>query len=240
MPRLAAVAAGATAVVAVVMTLAAIADTAGRVGLLQETKLGVTEEGHEEQSPDAGFELDFGKESGVKEAMDGARDDQMNIMMMKAPGELGGNANMEKLARLQEKMAKFEKEEAAFLKVAQHPAQVTLSVTAGPPGLQGPRGFRGQAGRQGPPGPPGDMGKTGMRGLSFACEAGARTGGCAQAQAGTAATGWWRPWTGLPGIESRSVRCAWLSALLSSAACGAIAAGFPMRRKGAGGCQALS
>ena len=190
MRRLVAAVATATAVVAVAMTLAAIADTAGRrggaLGLL-ETKLGVEDE---EQSPDAGFELDFGKESGVAEAMTGARDDQMNIMMMKAPGPLGGNVNMEKLARLQEKMAKFEKEEADFLMVAQHPAQVTLSVTAGPPGLQGPRGFRGQAGNQGPPGPPGDKGKTGVcRASCSHVRQGARAGGCVRAQAGAAGAG---------------------------------------------------
>jgi hypothetical protein len=59
-------------------------------------------------------------------------------------------------------MKKFEEEEADFLKVAQHPAEVTISVTNGLPGKQGKRGFRGQAGGQGPPGPPGHRGKTGV------------------------------------------------------------------------------
>ena len=156
--------------VAVAMTVAVMVDIAGhrvdRVGLLQGsrqqlTKLVVDLSEGEDQSMDAGFELDYGKESGVQEAMTGARDDQMNIMMMRGPGELGGDVNREKLERLEKKMAKFEAKEAAFLKVAQKPAQVTLSVTAGPPGLPGKRGFRGQAGLQGAPGVPGIRGKTG-------------------------------------------------------------------------------
>jgi len=164
MPKASAAAAAAavTVAVAVVMIAAAVINTAGRRddNLLQtsgQQRLSQLEE----QSQDGGFELDYGKESGIMEAMDGARDDQMNIMMMKAPGALGGNVNKEKLARLQKKMAKFEKEEADFLKVVQKPAQVTLSVTQGTPGKKGPRGFRGQSGAQGKPGVSGDMGKQG-------------------------------------------------------------------------------
>jgi hypothetical protein len=190
MRRVVAVAAATTATVAMVMTLAMIADAAGRGGgvpSLLQTKLAEDEE----QSQDAGFELDYGKESGVEEAMNGARDDQMNIMMMKAPGELGGDVNMEKLARLQTKMKKFEEEEADFLKVAQHPAEVTISVTNGLPGLQGKRGFRGQAGGQGPPGPPGRIGKTGVSGPCARQRRECGVRGCAQAQAGAGGAESW-------------------------------------------------
>lgn len=163
--------------VAVAMTVAVVADTvrqrADRVGLLQGarqqrlTKLVVDLSEGEDQSLDGGFELDYGKESGIEEAMTGARDDQDNIMMMKAPGELGGDVNREKLERLEKKMARFEAKEAAFLKVAQKPAQVTLSVTAGPPGKQGKRGFRGQSGLPGATGVSGVRGKTGATMMPF-------------------------------------------------------------------------
>ena len=64
-----------TIAVAVVMTVAGITDaTTGR----RRVQL-------EEHSQDAGFELEYGKDSGVEEAMTGARDDQMNIEMMKSP-----------------------------------------------------------------------------------------------------------------------------------------------------------
>jgi len=63
-----------TIAVAVVMTVAVITDATGR----RRVQL-------EEHSQDAGFELEYGRDSGVEEAMTGARDDQMNIKMMKSP-----------------------------------------------------------------------------------------------------------------------------------------------------------
>ena len=113
---------------------------------------------------DAGFELDYGKVSGVSEALAGARDDQLSIQMMRGTTSEGPDPNLAKLDRLQARMARFEAAEAKFLKAADRPAQVTLSVTGGPPGLQGPRGHRGQAGAQGAPGPPGEQGRGGPRG----------------------------------------------------------------------------
>ena len=86
---------------------------------------------------DAGFELDYGKESGVSEALAGARDDQLSIQMMRGTTSEGPDPNLAKLDRLQARMARFEAAEAKFLKAADRPAQVTLSVTGGPPGLQG-------------------------------------------------------------------------------------------------------
>ena len=166
------------AVAAIAMTLAVISDTYDRGGVdellvrssgqrLMVLSLSGAVEPDEDQSLDGGFETDYGKESGVDEAIDGAKDDQMNIKMMQGPSDdLGPDENMEKLKRLMEKMGKFEEKEAKFLKVVQHPAQVTLSVVNGPPGKQGPRGFRGQAGGQGPPGPPGAQGLTGGTFLS--------------------------------------------------------------------------
>ena len=169
------------AVAAIAMTLAVISDAYDRGGVdellvrssgqrLMVLSLSGAVEPDEDQSLDGGFETDYGKESGVDEAMDGAKDDQMNIKMMQGTSDdLGPDENMEKLKRLMEKMGKFEETEADLLKVVQHPAQVTLSVVNGPPGKQGPRGFRGQAGGQGPPGPPGGQGLTGGTFLSPRC-----------------------------------------------------------------------
>jgi hypothetical protein len=169
----------ATTAVAMAISFAAITETAGgergidRSGLLQigverQQRLmqldGITgNEGQDEEQPlDGGFEMDYGKESGVSEAMAGAKDDLMNIQMMKGQDELpAGDPNKEKLERLERRMARFEKKEADFLKVVDHPAQVTLSVTKGLPGKQGKRGARGQAGGQGAPGAPGIRGITG-------------------------------------------------------------------------------
>ena len=124
-----------------------------------------------DDSDDAGFELDYGKESGVSEAMDSAKDDISDIRGMAGKRDFDDDPVRQKLKKIMRATKKFEEEEAAYYKKIGAPAKVSIRVEQGSPGLQGPRGFRGPTGPQGalgnkgPTGPQGFVGPKGEEGL---------------------------------------------------------------------------
>ena len=124
-----------------------------------------------DDSDDAGFELDYGKESGVSEAMNSAKDDISDIRGMAGKRDFDDDPVRQKLKKIMRAAKKFEEEEAAYYKKIGAPAKVSISVQQGSPGLQGPRGFRGPTGPQGalgnkgPTGPRGFVGPKGEEGL---------------------------------------------------------------------------
>ena len=146
-----------------------------------------------EDSGDAGFELDYGKESGVSAAMDSAKDDIADIRGMAGKADFDDDPVRQRLKKILREATQFEQEEKAYYKKIDAPAQVSIHVEQGSPGLQGPRGFRGPTGPQGAlgdrgvqgprgfvgpegseglqgpqgrPGPTGDRGATGKRGVT--------------------------------------------------------------------------
>ena len=124
-----------------------------------------------DDSNDAGFELDYGKESGVSEAMDSAKDDISDIRGMAGTRDFDDDPVKQRLKKIMRSALKFEAEEEAEYKALDAPAKVNIRVEQGSPGLQGPRGFRGATGPQGalgvkgPTGPRGFVGPKGAEGL---------------------------------------------------------------------------
>jgi hypothetical protein len=123
-----------------------------------------------DDSDDAGFELDYGKESGVAEAMDSAKDDISDIRGMAGKRDFDDDPVRQKLKKIMRETKAFEEEEAAYYKKIGAPAKVSIHVEQGSPGLEGPRGFRGPTGPQGalgnrgPTGPKGFVGPKGEEG----------------------------------------------------------------------------
>jgi len=117
-----------------------------------------------DDSGDAGFELDYGKESGVSEAMDGAKDDISDIRGMAGTRDFDDDPVKQRLKKIMASALKFEKEEEQEYKELDAPAKVSIHVEQGSPGKEGPRGFRGTTGPQGALGPKGPTGPQGFVG----------------------------------------------------------------------------
>lgn len=158
MPKAATIVVGAAGLTAALLAVAFLADlsTVRRTALVSKAY-----RARKQQLFAGANDVDFGTESGVKEAMDGAKDDQMNIMMMKGRVADNKNAQMEKLKKLMGQIQVFQKKEDDFYKAIEAPAHVDIQVTQGTPGKIGPRGHRGQEGAQGDEGAKGATGKVG-------------------------------------------------------------------------------
>jgi hypothetical protein len=117
-----------------------------------------------EDSNDAGFELDYGKESGVEEAMDSAKGEISDIRGMAGKRDFDDDPVKEKLKAILRKAEKFMAKEKAYYKALDAPAKVSIRVEQGSPGKEGPRGFRGPSGPMGALGPPGPTGPQGFEG----------------------------------------------------------------------------
>ena len=115
-----------------------------------------------DDSDDAGMELDYGKESGVGEAMDSAKGDISDIRGMAGKRDFDDDPVRQKLKKIMRAAKKFEAQEAAYYKELDAPAKVNIRVEQGSPGKQGKRGFRGSTG---PMGALGEKGPTGVRGF---------------------------------------------------------------------------
>lgn len=117
-----------------------------------------------EDSNDAGFELDYGKESGVSAAMDGAKDDISDIRGMAGTRDFDDDPIKQKLKKTMRAAKQFMQEEEAYYKALDAPAKVSIRVEQGSPGEQGRRGFRGPEGIMGARGNKGPTGKQGFEG----------------------------------------------------------------------------
>jgi hypothetical protein len=173
--------ASAAALIAVLLcgvALVAMLEEAGQGALLLQQQPAHTQKLSWEMEPDpaddsgdAGFELDYGRESGVGEAMDSAKDDISDIRGMAGKRDFDDNPVRQKLKKIMRAAKKFEAVEEAYYKELAAPAKVSIRVEQGSPGLRGPRGFRGPEGAQGalglrgPTGPPGFEGDKGEEGL---------------------------------------------------------------------------
>lgn len=134
--------------VAVLVAVAMVVSSGGRSVSLEERNFASSahasgRQGKARQQQLSGvYGLDFGEESGVAEGIDESKDDIRAVKAMAGVQDDNSNPLQMKLQKLEKKTVAFEKEEAAFYKQIDAPAQTDIEVTQGPPGKPGKRGYR--------------------------------------------------------------------------------------------------